>query len=187
MLGPGSRTVLSKRNVTWSRGSDLRLGSASARLRLGLAAHHPEPHIVRRGRAMRFAIRGTIRAAADHLASAVARQHPLGNVAAQIENRLLIVPALAVETAHRLQQGRRPRQLFGRFTELGRILRVCSIARPVVERVFSIALLVEALYFVFIGNSIELLGLFGQPLGIGFGAVYSDPPAGKFAVAGSNL
>src|SRR5215813_15038476 len=166
------------------------VSSSSARFRpfgLGRAAYHAEPHIVRRRRAVRFGIRGAIGAAADRLAPAVARERPLGHVAPQIVDRLLVIPALAVETAHWLQQRRRPRQLFGRLSELGRILGVWSITRPVVECVLALALLIEALHFVFVWNSVRFLGLLGQPLGIGFGAVDRDGAGRQVRRAGVEL
>src|SRR5262249_32782643 len=83
------------------------LDSCSARCRPfwpGRAAYHAEPHIVRRRRAVGFGIRGAIGAAADRLAPAVAPKRPLGHVSPQIVDRLLVIPALAAETAHRPQQ-----------------------------------------------------------------------------------
>ena len=58
----------------------------SLRRRLRCPAHHAETNILRRSRAIRLRVRRAIRAAADHFAFALARQHPFSHVAAQIKN-----------------------------------------------------------------------------------------------------
>src|SRR5215467_4872547 len=111
-------------------------------------ANHPETDIFRRRGAVRSRIRGTIRAPADHLATAAAGQHPLAGVPAQIVNRIFVVPALAVKAARFLQQWRGPVQLFRGFSQLRRILRVRRIPGPVVESIFPVPFLIEALHLI---------------------------------------
>src|SRR5580765_1113266 len=75
-----------------------------ARRHLGLAAHHAESNILRRRSTIRFRVRRTIRAAANHFSFAVPRQHPFANVSAEIVNWLFILFTLSAEAANLFQQ-----------------------------------------------------------------------------------
>src|SRR5690349_2446631 len=68
-------------------------------LRFSCAARHAEADILRRGRAIRLGIHGTVGAAADYLAFSVARQHPLRHIAAQIVDKFLVVFFLTCKIA----------------------------------------------------------------------------------------
>src|ERR1700739_952496 len=133
------------------------------RNRLRLAAYHAEPNILRRRRTIRLRIRRTIRATANHFAFAVARQDPLGHIAAKIINRLFVILGPTMKASDLLQQWRPPIQLLGRFTQLRRILRIRRIPRPVVQRILTLAMFVQLFYFVFVRNPPCLPGLFAKP------------------------
>ena len=98
------------------------LGSFRRRRRLGRATRGAEPNIFRCRRATRFWVGRTIRAAANHLGLAVARQKPLRHNSAEIVNRLFIFFALALKAANSFQEGRGSAQLFDLSTQRRRVL-----------------------------------------------------------------
>src|SRR5215467_3717136 len=87
-LPPGGRRIGAQ--------NDLRL---RFRHGFGFAAHDAETDVFRRCRAVRPRVGGTVGAAADHFAFAVAGEHPFGDVAAEVVNGLFVVFALTVEAA----------------------------------------------------------------------------------------
>src|SRR5260370_3116546 len=81
----------------------LQLQSLTSRLFFGCrfrrTADDAEADVFRRGRAVRFWIGGTFFASAHHFSLAVARQHPLGNIAPTGGDPLLLFLSPSLETA----------------------------------------------------------------------------------------
>src|SRR5438445_7774736 len=152
------------------------------RRRLRLTPYHAEPNILRRRRAIRLRVRGTIRAAADHFSFAIARQHPLSYVAAEIVDRIFVVFALSAEASNFFQKRRTSAELLRFFAEPRRILRIRRIPRPVIERVLTIAMLVQLFHFVFVRNAPDLPSEFRQPLCITFRILYCDGVDGTVSI-----
>ncbi len=137
------------------------------RRRLRCATHHAESNIFLLGRAIGFRIGRTIRAAADNFALAVARQHPLGNVSAEVIDGLFVIFALSVEAANFFQQRCSSEQFLCFFTQMRGILGIRRISGPVIERIFAVAVFIQVFHFVLIRQPPRFLGLFGQPVYIG--------------------
>ena len=152
---PGRRTSIYTRPKANPRSS--RLSSFLRR-----SPHHAEADILRPGRAGGTGVGGTIGTSADYLAFAVAGQHPLGDVAAEIVNWFFVVFALAMKTADFFQKWRWPRKFFRSFAKLRRIFRIRRIAGPEVESVLAIAVFIEAFDFIFVRQPPRLARFFAK-------------------------
>ena len=107
-----------------------------------------------------------IRAAAYRFAFAVGRNHPLRDIAPEIEDELFVLLALPRETSDRLEQRRIPCKLGQFFLQARNIIRIQRVSGPIIERVLTVFFLIQRRDFTLVRNAPPPLGRPRKPYGV---------------------